>query len=98
MKETPIARIIEYKWVNKVGKYIVKLGFIDERAKSVWMTRRQLAQLEAQFSRTPKGHSTQRGEVVGLWHDSGRYGYARLDRRDFIPPDQYNLADLRDDT
>jgi hypothetical protein len=98
VKETPIARIIEYKWVNKVGKYIVKLGFIDERAKSVWMTRRQLAQLEAQFSRTPKGHSTQRCEVVGLWHDSGRYGYARLDRRDFIPPDQYNLADLRDDT
>ena len=51
MKEIPIARIIESKWVGKVGKYIVKLGFVDERAKSVWMTQRQLDQLESQFAR-----------------------------------------------
>lgn len=97
MTEQPIACILSSRWVPKVGKHIVKLGFTGERAKDVWMTDKQLAQIEALFTRTPHGHSSDRLEVVGVWNDKGYYAYARLVRADFIPPVQYSLKDLKEE-
>lgn len=96
MSERDIARIISSRWVPRIGKHVVKLGFVDERAEDVWMTDRQLAQLEMVFDRTPRRHSTARAQVVGIWDDRGYYAYARLDRQDFIPPVRYRLKDLED--
>ena len=96
MTECPIACILSSKWVPKVGKHIVQLGFDGEHARKVWMTEKQLSQLEAQFARTPRGHSTARAQVVGIWNDRGYYAYAKLEQTRFIPPIQYRLDDLED--
>lgn len=92
-----IASIISARWVPKVGKNIVKLGYDGGRAEDVWMTPKQMSQIERVFAQTPHGHSTQRAQVVGVWNERGYYAYAKLDKMDFIPPDQYDLSDLRED-
>lgn len=97
MFERPIACVLDCRWIPKVRKYLVKLGFTGERAEEVWMTDRQVSLLDRDFSRTPNGHSTQRMTVIGRWDDGGRYMYSRFQRTEFVEPEQYNLSDLRED-
>ena len=97
MSERTIACILSDRWVGKVGKYVVKLGFRDEKAEEVWMTERQLTQLEQLFEKTPHRHSTDRIHVIGIWNERGYYTYARLEKISFIEPVQYNLKDLEDE-
>lgn len=96
-RESDIECILDSRWVPKAGKYVVRLGFNGERAKDVWMTEKQLTQLEGVFRQTPHGYSTQRAQVIGIWNERGYYAYARIENTSFIPPDQYNLKDLEDD-
>lgn len=96
MDEREIACILSDRWIPKVCKYIVKLGFRDERSKEVWMTEKQLCQIENLFAKTPHGFSSSRLKVIGIWNDRGYYAYARLERKSFIIPIQYNLNDLED--
>lgn len=96
MIERVIACVLADKWIPRVGKYVVKLGFDGEKAEEVWMTEKQLANLEANFASTPHGHSTDRCKVIGLWNDRGYYAYSRLEKVVFIEPPQYNLNDLKD--
>jgi hypothetical protein len=95
-EERTISTILSTRWVPKARKHIVKLAFPGERAEEVWMTEKQLDQLERCFLRTPHGHSTQHATVTGIWNGRGYYAYARLDRREFIPPEQCDLSDLID--
>lgn len=97
MIERDIACILSSKWAPKVCRHIVRLGFANEKAEEVWMTERQLSQLEAVFARTPKDHSSARLQVVGVWNDRGYYAYAKLEKTAFIPPPQYSLKDLEDE-
>lgn len=97
MLDREIACIIDSRYVPKVGKYIVKLGFVGEKAKDVWMTGKQYYQLERLFAGTQNGHSTQRLGVIGVWNDKGYYAWSRLEKTTFIEPEQYPLNDLRDD-
>lgn len=97
MTDQTIAYIVSTKWVPKIGKYIVKLGYQGEKAETVWMTERQLCQIESLFARTQHGHSCDRCRVIGVWNDRGYYAYARLEKTDFIAPVQYDLSDLRED-
>lgn len=96
MAEWEIARIIASRYVAKVGKYVVKLGYTGRRATEVWMTEKQLTQLEACFARTPHDHSTERMQVLGIWDERGYYRYARVEETRFVEPPQYNLKDLED--
>ena len=98
MTERVIATILSARFVGKAGKYIVRLAFPDEKAEDVWMTARQASALEALLEQTPKGWSTRRRTVIGVWDDRGFYAYSRLVRDDspHFPPD-YNLTDLEDD-
>lgn len=91
-----IACILDSKWIPRAGKYRVKLGFAGSKAETVWMTERQLSQIERLFERTPHGYSTQRCQVVGIWNEKGYYAYARLEEQSFIEPPQYSLKDLED--
>lgn len=95
--EIEIASVLGSKYVPKVGKYIVKLGFVGERAREFWMSGRQLANLENNFARTPHGHSTQRAQVIGVLSEKGYYMYSKLEETDFIEPEQLDLSDLNDD-
>ena len=96
MTERDISCILSARWIPKVRKYVVKLGFRDERAEEVWMSEKQLAQIEAHFARTPKGYSSDRRRVIGCWNDRGYYAYAIFEQVSFIPPEQYDLNDLED--
>lgn len=96
MTERPIACIIDSRWISKVGKHIVKLGFDGEPAEEIWMTDRQLAQITCLFARTPNGHSSERLQIIGCWNDRGYYAYARLQRTSFIRPPQLRLDDLKE--
>ena len=93
--EREIGSVISSRYVSKVGKYVVKLGYRGERSEDVWMTERQLTQLEEQFIWTPNGHSTDRVSVVGVWRGMF-YAYAKLVKRTFIEPEQQDLEDLND--
>ena len=92
-----IATVLAYRWVEKVGKYRVKLGFVDEKSEEVWMTECQLDMLEHAFEGTPNGWSTDRRSVVGYWNERGYYAYSRLVKQNFIQPTQYDLSDLNDE-
>ena len=97
LTEREIACILSSRWVPKVRKYVVKLAFRDERAEEVWMSERQLSQIENLFGRTPHGHSSSRLRVAGYWNDRGYYAYSRLIREPFQQPIQYRLDDLKED-
>lgn len=97
MFERTIACILNTKYVDKVGKYVVRLGFSGERAREEWVSEKQLAALEANFRCTPNAHSTDRAQVIGVWDDRGYYFYSKFKRQDFIEPEQYSLKDLQDD-
>ena len=96
MFERDISCILSYKWVKKVGKYVVKLGFHGSKAEEVWMTEKQLSQIEALFVLTPHQFSTARRQVIGIWNDKGYYAYSRLEKKSFILPEEHNLDDLKD--
>lgn len=97
MIESEIESILGYTWVPKAGKYIVRLGHKGEPAEKAWMTEKQLGQLEAVFAKTPRGHSSSRLQVVGVYNDRGYYMYSRLEKQPFTEPVQYDLKDLVDE-
>lgn len=97
MTEYEIDHIEAARYVAKIGKYRVKLAFREEHAKEVWMTECQLSQIERAFEATPKGYSTQRVWVTGVWNDNGYYAYARVEKEPFIPPEEQDLRDLIDE-
>ena len=97
MTEDVITCILGSEWVPKVGKHVVRLSVDGSKARKVWMTEKQLCQLERCFSRTPHGHSSQRLAVVGIWNDRGYYAYAKVEAQSFIEPPQYDLKDLREE-
>lgn len=97
MFEMDVACILDEKYIPKVGKYIVRLGFVSEKAQDVWMTCRQRDQITSLFAGTKKGYSTNRLRVIGVWRSKGCYAYARIERTTFIAPEQLPLDDLRDD-
>lgn len=101
MVERDISTILDARFVPKVGKYIVKLAFPDQKAKSYWMTRKQYFRLEDWFSITPKGYSDKHTTVIGVFSDEDYYMYSKAERRavvrEFIPPRQQDLSDLEDD-
>ena len=97
MTEWEISCILSSRWVPKVGKNLVKLGFIGERAKEVWMTEKQLTHLEALFARTAHGHSSSRMQVIGVFDDRGYYAWCKMEKQPFIAPIQYSLKDLKDE-
>lgn len=97
MTEREIDHIDAVRYVDKIGKYRVKLAFRDAHAKEVWMTERQLAQIERAFEITPKGYSTRRAWVTGVWNDKGYYAYAKAEKEPFIPPEEQDLRDLIDE-
>ena len=97
MTERIISTVLNCKYVGKVGKYVVKLAFPDEKAKEYWMSEKQLDRLLALFNRTPKGHSTGKIQIIGSFDDRGYYAYARHYIPPWEPPPDYDLEDLRDD-
>lgn len=97
MTEIEIGCILSTRWVPKVGKHVVKLGYRGERAETVWMTEKQLIQIESLFARTPHGHSSDRCRVIGVWNDRGYYAYSRLEKISFIQPEQHDLSDLKEE-
>lgn len=97
MTEREIGTILDWSYVPRFGRYVVKLGFRGEKAEEVWMSPLQLQQLQRVFDATPHGHSSDRLSVVGVWNERGYYAYARLERQTFQPPIQYRLNDLKDD-
>lgn len=96
MTEREIATVLESRFVAKVGKYLVKLAFPEEKAEEAWMSARQLAILDRCFLATPHGHSTERIKVIGYWNDNGYYAYSRVEKTPFIEPMQYDLSDLKE--
>jgi len=94
--ERVIGCILSDRFVSKVGKYRVKLGFRDEKAEEVWMSEKQLIHLETLFNQTAHGHSTDRMQIIGVWDERGYYTWSRMEKRSFIEPEQYNLRDLED--
>ena len=97
MNEREIATVLGWSYVPRLERYAVRLGFRGEPAETVWMTWKQLHQLQRVFSSTPRGPSSDRLSVVGVWNERGYYAYARLERQRFQPPIQYRLSDLKED-
>lgn len=92
--EYRVDHIISTRFVPKVGKHIVRL-VQEDGTKMVWMTERQLAQMEACFLKTPKGYSTKRKYVTAFYRN-GYYAFSRFTFVRFDEPPQYNLSDLED--
>ena len=98
--EREIATILSSRYVAKAGRYRVRLAFRGDKAEEFWMSPKQLFQLEACFSNTPKGYSRSTGRVIGIWDGKGYYRYSRFEKpeRVFYPPPAQDLSDLEDAT
>lgn len=96
MTEKVISCVLDVRFVQKVGKYVVKLAFPDERAKEYWLTEKQLSRLETAFDRTPHQHSTSKKQVIGYFNEKNYYCWCRFYVPPFEPPTQFDLRDLED--
>lgn len=96
MTAQTISTVGSVRYVPKNNRYVVQLCFREERSKKCWLTERQLGSLEAAFSQTPRGYSTAKVWVTGLFDERGYYRYCRVDRKRFEEPPQYDLTDLED--
>lgn len=95
--ERRISTILSARFIGKVGKYIVKLAFPDEKAKEYWLSEKQLDSLDRALSQTPHGYSTDKVQIMGVFNEKGYYQCCRVVRAPWQPPRQYDLSDLEDD-
>lgn len=96
MTEKIVGTVLGYRYVPKVGKYIVKVSFVDEKAKELWMSERQLDSLLIALDKTPKGYSTGKVSVIAVFNDKGYYAYCKVEVAPWEPPPQYDLSCLED--
>jgi hypothetical protein len=91
--------IISARYIPKVNKYIVVV--MGELKHKLWLTEKQMINLQNCFDETPKGYSNKYISVCGHWNSKGYYMYSTVEKRNkenlFNPPSEYNLNDLRDD-
>lgn len=100
-KRRIVSNILNIKWIDKVGKYVVDLAVLGESKKTVWLTERQLDNLKSCFAQTPKEYSTSRRTVYGHWNQQGFYAYTTVEDTRiphiFREPKQRDLSDLWED-
>lgn len=96
MTEREISHVIGYHEAGKTGKYVVKLAFPDEKAQEYWMTPKQLDNLLWAFEKTPKGYSTAKIKIIGVFNERGYYAWCKTEYTPWEPPIQYDLSFLED--
>lgn len=92
-----LSNIISADYVSKFNKYVVRLGVCGESSLTVWLTERQMDELEYAFSKTKKGYSDKRTEIFGVWR--GKY-YSHTEVCHYVKtfrfPVERDLSDLED--
>lgn len=98
--EKRIFNIISRRYVPKVNKYVVELGFHREAKQTVWLTERQLEVLLYCFEQTKKGYFDKNKSVIGVWNEKGYFAYAKviehIQPKQFKEPRQHDLSDLQE--
>lgn len=96
-EEKVIHTIISSKYIKKVNKYVVELAIIDEKKQTVWLTEKQMINLEICFDSVGE-YSNKSSSVVSFWNKNGYYAFSKVVRHYkkhvFIEPKQHDLSDL----
>ncbi|MDT8718263.1 hypothetical protein IAI10_16470 [Clostridium sp. 19966] len=96
-----LTTIISKRYVEKVGKYIVEIGILNEPKSIIWLTEKQMINLINSFNSTPKGYSNSDVFVVGVFNDNRYFCYSKAIKhkkeRVFTVPKEYDLRELIDD-
>lgn len=98
MEKKVITHIMSQKYVDKVDKYVVELSLYGAPKETVWLTEKQMINLERCFSQTMNGYSTKAATVTGHWNGRGYYAYATVGKQktvvEFEEPEQQDVSDL----
>lgn len=101
MEKKRLNNIINIRYVQKVNKYIVDLAISNENKQTVWLTEKQMINLNKCFSETKKGYSDRDISVYGHWNNKGYYAFTSLlhhkQAKQFKAPVQPDVSDLWED-
>ncbi|WP_142415386.1 hypothetical protein [Hathewaya massiliensis] len=93
--------IISKQHVTKLNKYVVEIGMDGEPKERLWLTEKQMINLNSCFEETPKGYSNGDISVIGVFNDNGYYAYAKVVKHKkpkyFNVPKEHDLSDLMED-
>lgn len=98
MKEMLLTNIISKRYIEKVNKYVVEIGIKDKQKKSIWLTEKQMINLQNCFDQTPKGYSDKNISIIGVWNEKNYFAFSRIERHEkcrvFNTPVEQNVEDL----
>lgn len=101
MEEKIITNIISIKYVEKINKYLVEIGILNEPKMKVWLTDKQMINLKNNFDMTRKSYSNKNEIVTAVFNEKGYYAYSKFykvkQKRLFKVPKEMDLSDLIDD-
>lgn len=101
MEKKLLNNIIDINYVKKVEKYVVNIAICDEPKQKVWLTEKQMINLNNCFDETKSGYSDRNVSVYGHWNDNGYYAYTSVLHHEqpkrFKEPAQRDVSDLWED-
>lgn len=84
--------------MESVDKYVVDIGIYNEPKQTVWLTEKQMINMDNCFNETKNGFSNKDVSVYGHWNDRGYYTYTSVKHHKqpkvFKEPTQYDVSDL----
>lgn len=98
MEKKRLNNIISIKYIKKVGKYVVELAICNEPKEVVWLSEKQMINLNNCFDETKNGFSNKDVSVFGHWNEKGYYAYTSVlhhkQPKRFKEPAQRDTSDL----
>ncbi|WP_019779147.1 hypothetical protein [Streptococcus sobrinus] len=93
-----LTNVISKKYITKFDKYVVELGIYDEPKVTVWLTEKQVDNLDYCFDQTKLGYSDKNISVYGIWSEKGYFAYSEVVRHEqskqFRLPQEQDVSDL----